>query len=230
MDIHKPKPVHSLREFLSEILVIVIGITIALGGEQAVEWLHWRHEVADTREALLAELSTNLTLVADARRQDPCEKGLLDALERWANDPNASANPAQSLQGASLFGLQTSTWEVAKGGQGAARIPLEERLALARVYNQAGEVNYLISARRASAIEMLALMGRDRLSDAQRERMMDHVAQMRAMHIVWSSNAAAFEADAKRVGAKPPPKAPPLRFPTDCQAPVGIGSLANFGD
>jgi hypothetical protein len=42
MHIHKPKAVHSLREFLSEIGVIVVGIAIALGGEQVIEWLHWR--------------------------------------------------------------------------------------------------------------------------------------------------------------------------------------------
>jgi len=37
MDIHKPKPVHSWREFLSEILVVVTGIAIALAGEQAIQ-------------------------------------------------------------------------------------------------------------------------------------------------------------------------------------------------
>lgn len=37
VDIHKPKPVHSIREFLSEIGVIVVGIAIALTGEQLVE-------------------------------------------------------------------------------------------------------------------------------------------------------------------------------------------------
>ena len=37
MDIHKPKPVHNLREFLSEIGVIVCGIVIALGSEVNVQ-------------------------------------------------------------------------------------------------------------------------------------------------------------------------------------------------
>ena len=42
MDIHKPKPWHSFREFLKEYLIIVVGVLTALGAEQAVEWLHWR--------------------------------------------------------------------------------------------------------------------------------------------------------------------------------------------
>ncbi|MDQ2764026.1 MAG: hypothetical protein M3Y22_11270 [Pseudomonadota bacterium] len=40
VDIHKPKPVHSWREFLSEIGIVVCGIVIALTGEQVVEQIH----------------------------------------------------------------------------------------------------------------------------------------------------------------------------------------------
>jgi len=42
MDLHKPKPWHGLREFLKEYVIIVVGVLTALGGEQAVEWLHWK--------------------------------------------------------------------------------------------------------------------------------------------------------------------------------------------
>lgn len=52
VDIHKPTPVHSWRELLSEIGVIVIGVLIALAGEQAVEWLHWNHTIEEQRKAL----------------------------------------------------------------------------------------------------------------------------------------------------------------------------------
>jgi hypothetical protein len=38
MDIHKPKPVHSWRELLTEVGVIVIGVSIALAGGQTMEW------------------------------------------------------------------------------------------------------------------------------------------------------------------------------------------------
>lgn len=53
MDVHKPKPWHNWREFLAEIATIVIGVLIALGAEQAVEWLHWRREVEAERGSLL---------------------------------------------------------------------------------------------------------------------------------------------------------------------------------
>jgi hypothetical protein len=60
MEIHKPKPVHSWRELLAEIGVVVIGVCIALAAEQSVEALHWRAKVADAETALRRELSNNL--------------------------------------------------------------------------------------------------------------------------------------------------------------------------
>ena len=52
MDIHKPKPVHSWRELLSEVGVVVIGIVIALTGEQAVEAVHHAEQRHELRQAL----------------------------------------------------------------------------------------------------------------------------------------------------------------------------------
>ncbi|MDE2355663.1 MAG: hypothetical protein KGL69_02805 [Alphaproteobacteria bacterium] len=81
MDIHKPKPVHSLREFLSEILVVVTGIAIALGGEQIIEALHWRHEVHVTEAAIASELGDDLRWALLVRQYAPCTKAYVDTLE-----------------------------------------------------------------------------------------------------------------------------------------------------
>jgi hypothetical protein len=56
MEIHKPKPVHNWREFFKEIGVVVLGVCIALGAEQTVEALHWRHKVRDAAEAMRLEM------------------------------------------------------------------------------------------------------------------------------------------------------------------------------
>jgi len=42
MDIHKPKPIRNWRKFLKEVGFIVLGVSIALGGEQAVKYFHWK--------------------------------------------------------------------------------------------------------------------------------------------------------------------------------------------
>lgn len=60
MDIHKPKRLHNLREFASEVVVIVVGVAIALGGEQAVGAVHWRNQVAEYECAVGREIAQNL--------------------------------------------------------------------------------------------------------------------------------------------------------------------------
>ena len=56
VDIHKPKPWRGLREFVKEIGTIVLGVLIALAGEQAVERLEWAHKVHAAEDAMRAEL------------------------------------------------------------------------------------------------------------------------------------------------------------------------------
>jgi hypothetical protein len=78
MDIHKPKPVHSWREFLNEILVIVVGVLIALGLEQFVEGLHWRHKVEQAEQNMRVELGRDRTAAAQYAILSACTDGYLD--------------------------------------------------------------------------------------------------------------------------------------------------------
>ena len=57
MDIHKPKPWHGLRDFVKEIGTIVIGVLIALAGEQIVERLHKGDQARLAERAMRLELS-----------------------------------------------------------------------------------------------------------------------------------------------------------------------------
>lgn len=52
LDVHPPhEAAHSWKDFLIHISTIVIGLLIAVGLEQTVEWIHHRHQVAETRGA-----------------------------------------------------------------------------------------------------------------------------------------------------------------------------------
>jgi len=81
MDIHKPKPVHSWREFVSEICVIVTGIAIALGGEQAIEAIHWHHKVEAAETSIKAELGNNLRWALQIKQNSLCAKEFLDTFQ-----------------------------------------------------------------------------------------------------------------------------------------------------
>ena len=58
MDVHKPKPFHSWREFLKEYGIIVLGVLTALFFEQAVQSLDWREKV----NAAVADMNNELGL------------------------------------------------------------------------------------------------------------------------------------------------------------------------
>jgi hypothetical protein len=70
LDVHAPEHTpHSWRDFLIHIATIVVGLLIAVGLEQSVEWLHHRTEVRETRRALAIERKLNRT-IADARTKE----------------------------------------------------------------------------------------------------------------------------------------------------------------
>jgi hypothetical protein len=72
MHVHKPHLWHGLGEFLKEYAIIFIGVLTALAAEQGVEWLHWRHEVAEGREALHREMALDASYLRDRLTVQPC--------------------------------------------------------------------------------------------------------------------------------------------------------------
>jgi hypothetical protein len=60
IDVHPPhKATHSWTDFFIHIATIVVGLLIAIGLEQTVEWAHHRHQLAEVRAALNLERDQN---------------------------------------------------------------------------------------------------------------------------------------------------------------------------
>jgi hypothetical protein len=82
MDIHKPKPIHNWREFLKEFGTIVLGVSVALAAEQAVEGWHWKNRVGDAVETMRIELRDDNGPQAYARlAMRACFVSKLDAIQ-----------------------------------------------------------------------------------------------------------------------------------------------------
>lgn len=136
MDIHRPKSLESWRDLAKEIGVIVIGVCIALLGEQAVEWLHWRHEVADTRDALNVEISHNIGVLDARAAQAGCIQGRLADVRTVLMSSSAQPAALKAPLGEPLFWRpSTSVWQTALSGQVAAHMPLDMRLRYASFYD-----------------------------------------------------------------------------------------------
>ena len=65
-------PLHGWREFIHEIVIVVIGVLLALAGAQLIETLHDRSTAADTRDEVTDELNSDLMSMALRQSIEPC--------------------------------------------------------------------------------------------------------------------------------------------------------------
>jgi hypothetical protein len=133
---HHPRPWGDWREFLREYLIVVVGVMTALAAEQVAEWLHWRHEVKETRQALNQEVAFDLASAEWHAAMAACKLKRLDAIEHWrmsiqAGKPEKLAGP-MALPPDLIY--LTASWRAANGSA-VGQLPVEERNAYATYYD-----------------------------------------------------------------------------------------------
>ena len=108
---------HSWRELLSEVGVVVIGIVIALTLEEGVRALHDRATASEAREAMTEEIRQNLSLMASRLATQTCIERRLDeigAILEKSGEGALSTKPNWIGQPA-IFSLSDQRWQAATG-------------------------------------------------------------------------------------------------------------------
>jgi hypothetical protein len=116
MEIHKPKPIHSWREFLKEVGIIVLGVSIALSAEQVVETFHWKNKVAEGEAFMRKELGDDDGPQAVERlRISRCLDAQLDALQNALLDARDHGAPftAVKLIAPAFHSWDSDAWRAA---------------------------------------------------------------------------------------------------------------------
>ena len=136
MHFHLPKPLHGWRAFAGEVGIIVIGVLIALAAEQVVEWVHWRNQVADARQALDREVAYDLGAVEKRQEEGPCIDRRLREIRSLLTGSTSGLRsvPRSQLGQPQLWRPRTDVWQVAVAGQTAEHMPLATRLGYAGLY------------------------------------------------------------------------------------------------
>jgi hypothetical protein len=217
----------SLREFLFEILVVVIGVLIALGAQQVADALHWRAEVADARRALDKEITRNLGTIRGSMRQDVCKLAHLDALEAWAKESlegRAGANPNQRFRSPGTSSFQTSAWDVAKASQVAGHFPLNEQLVYAQLYSGMENQQYVVLILRDYWRALTGFADKPSLSAADASRLLELISITRQTTRIYHGNAPGLIESSKKLGGVEPPAQAPFNAPADC-APKGSDAV-----
>jgi hypothetical protein len=116
--------------------VVVIGVCIALGAEQTVEWLHWRDQVEEARGVIATETAYNLEGAIWRMRTLGCVEQRLDALAKILDDASRSG----SLPPVGNIGLppqhmwRSGAWESVVASQTAAHFPRQQLATLGALY------------------------------------------------------------------------------------------------
>jgi hypothetical protein len=174
MDIHKAKPWRGGREFLKEIGTIVIGVLIALAGEQGVEALHGRHQAtageAVLREAFVREVDN--AALRDA--QDACvaeRLAALSALVQWGTE-SGRLPPIGAIGHPSFTPWTVGSWGALVADQTVSHLPRAKAIAYTAIVQQTTYLSGL-SDREEDQWAMLDSMvgpGR-RLSDVEAQQL-----------------------------------------------------------
>jgi hypothetical protein len=144
LDVHPPHHAASTwRDFFIHIATIVLGLLIAVGLEQTVEWMHHRHQLHQLETDLHTEGIRNLHIAVDniqgseLRRQSDADQ-YAEFLQA-AHDHRAPA--AYSSQPVKYTKPAYAVWTVAQQSGTLGLLPREDALSYARLY---GVVQYAV--------------------------------------------------------------------------------------
>lgn len=148
MHLHRPKPLHGVREILTEIGIIVVGIAIALAGEQLVEHMRWAHEVGQAHDSLKAEMALANGFFAIRVAASACVERRLDMLDDVI-EKAAQHKPVQKLGsiGGEPYigsGLSDSKWQAQRAAQTLTHFDETELGLLGYYYHQLESVADLV--------------------------------------------------------------------------------------
>lgn len=180
MEIHLPRPIKSLKEFLRELLTITAGILIALSLEGLVEWRHHHAIVREARENIVSELRENQRELnseqQDLNRMRQQALDLVTLVHQLQKDRTIKTSQAQLSW--SFSELHSTSWDSASKTNALAYMPYSEVLRYSDVYDLQRTFTDLQQRSIEVGLEvqgMSTLLGRDpktlttaELSDAER--------------------------------------------------------------
>ena len=133
------RPVNGWSGFLTELAIVVLGVLIALGAQQAADAWRWRGEVRQFRAVVDNEIGFNLGAYADRLKQSDCINRRLDQLDRWHKGLSAGARLTLTsrIGRPTTTTLRTSVWH-SRTPDVTAHLELETRLSYAAFYDDFG--------------------------------------------------------------------------------------------
>lgn len=172
MDIHKPKPWHSLREFLKEYAIIVVGVLTALAAEQLVSRLEWDRKIAESQDAIGLELAENLGKAESRIQLAHCIDQRLDALSAIVDRAakTGALPPLPTPTEPPYYSWGSGVWNSALSSQTASHFPAEQLRGYGRFYQILDRIGSAEPSEEDAWTELFGLAGPGRPFDAEDAR------------------------------------------------------------
>jgi hypothetical protein len=148
LDVHPPhEAAHSWKDFFIHIATIVIGLIIAVGLEQAVEAIHHRHQLSESRESLRVEREQNhknfAANTAIFREMAALAQNDLLVLHYLQQHPGT---PEEKLPGvlkyrSAHYSMENAAWKTAQRTNVTEFMPREEVTVHEAVYQHFSIIN-----------------------------------------------------------------------------------------
>jgi hypothetical protein len=135
MELHHPAPIRTLKEFLTHLVIVILGILIALGLEALVDAHHHKKFAAEAVEGFRHELADNRVQVVEVLQgMPPLREQILAQIAALATPaPPGGAGQAIKYPGIRFNFITTSSWDTAIATQALNDIPY----ASAKRYSEA---------------------------------------------------------------------------------------------
>jgi len=164
LEVHAPhESIHTWKDFFIHIATIVIGLLIAVGLEQGVEWMHHKHQLREVRSQLTEERDLNLRILDRNEELDVQMKAELNAdiqlLQRHLVQNRAPLPGNLHYEWYSLA-LQTGAWQSATQSAAIGLMPEKELILYSYRYNV---IDYYMESSKAfnNTMEQAAAIVRD---------------------------------------------------------------------
>ena len=201
MDIHKPKPAHSWREFFSEIAIVVCGVLIALTGEQLVEFARGHERVHEGEAQMRKELTEDDGPQFYLRlAQSPCISAQLDSLvaDLLSERDNGLPFHKRTLQTPTFFTWDNDAYRQAMASSTMAHMSPQRGYDWSGPYTMIDDMKALNLRESVDYAELEATAtAPQHLPEALRDRLLSAALRARSENLVMTRLAGKFVGYAK---------------------------------
>jgi hypothetical protein len=181
----------------------VLGICIALAGEQVIEDLHWKGQVQDAREVIATEMAWNLEGAIRRMRTVRCAEQRLDSLARILDQASRSGSlpPVGDIGTPPPWRWRSGAWESVVASQTATHFPRQQLADFSDIYKivEREQVNYLQEVAAWSDLYAMVGPGR-RLDPASEAQLRSALSRARVIGRNMATNSMFMVAGIRKIG------------------------------